>query len=207
MVFHLDPILCHYEVKSNLLTSLIAAIVQSKWFLEEEMSSMEALLQIDDERILSFGSINDQNFILESCSLKFSDDLLILEVDDQLMQILNNEFGETSIQISYCLQKVSQISDQALRRMYLIMQQSNGLQRDYLLQKFFMLEVIRLMTNLIECHIQIYFNQGNLSKMLDLDVELFKDVMKQLWGCIPTWRNAPLAINANFFGDGMIFPI
>ena len=89
--------------------------------------------------------------------------------------------------------------------MYLITQRLNGLQRNCLLQTFFMFEVITMMTNLIECHIQAYFNQGNLPKMHKFYEELFMDVKKQLWGCIPTWRNAPLTISANFFGDGRNF--
>ena len=106
MVFNLEPILCHYDVKSNFITSLNAAALQSKWFLEEEMNSMEELLQIDDEKLSLLGLITVQNFIPETYSLGFTTDFLILEVEDQLMEILNVECGDSSIHISYCLQNL-----------------------------------------------------------------------------------------------------
>ena len=134
----------------------------------------------DDEKLSLLGSIKDQNFILEPYSLGFSNDLLISEIEDELIQILNAECGDSSIHISYCFQKVSQTNDQALRRMHLVMQHLHGVQREFFLMKFFMVEVLSMLTNLIACHIQAYFDRGNLPKMPILDEDLLKDVLKQL---------------------------
>ena len=63
MFFNIESILCHYEVKFDLITSLIAAILQSKWLLEEEMRLVEDLWQIDDAKFSLLSSIKDRNFI------------------------------------------------------------------------------------------------------------------------------------------------
>ena len=87
------------------------------------------------------------------------------------------------------------------------MQHLHGGQRDFFLMKFFIVEVLSMLTNLIACHIQAYFNQGNLPKMHKYDEALFEDVLKPLCGCISTRRSATQPSNANFFQDGRIFPI
>ncbi|KAI5068936.1 hypothetical protein GOP47_0015237 [Adiantum capillus-veneris] len=110
-------------------------------------------------------------------------DFLNEEVANQILQMQVVEVDDSIIHISYCLNQILQIDDQAKRVFSLILQKSRGTQRDIVFWTFFMIKLQSLLSGMLVS----YESSGivsDLPKLFDFEEQIFMDhVDLILFGC------------------------
>lgn len=169
LIFNIEPLSLHFEVKSDLSEMMVVATwwIWMKLILDMFMSCMSMFLEFEVAHIYHVGVFEEQT----SVSKVDNSDFLIGEVEDLILRMQDLESLNSVIHVSYCLDQI--VKDQSKRVLLtLILQNSVGFKKDALFWMFLMMNLHNLMTKMIESQKRSCFDP-DLPQMFDVDKEEF----------------------------------
>ena len=185
-IFHIEPLLLHFEVKSHLSKLIFAT---NWWFM------MIMRMYLDQFNL--FSNAFDEFFANQIMDSEMTNsNFLIAKVEDLILQMQDSESPNSMIHVSYCLDHI--LNDPTKKVLLsLILHNTSGSKQAELFWIFLMITLQSMMTTLIDSSKQ-NSHDSNLPLMKNFEEEEFLYHLNQMWNALHKTTEVFHSKNLNF---------